>query len=135
MLKGFNKNMKATRGPCPCLDSFSWEVRHNTAQCGVCFRTGTPLRFKGFQFPVLVIKEGNPKCLLCPPSWPALLLLAHFPGLPFPFPRSSLCSSFRLYLTKAHLCSAVVCRMDWWPSPNPAPVFPDPVQQGWEQGL
>lgn len=67
MLKGFNKNVKATRDPYPCLDSFSWEVRQSTAQCGVCLRTGIPLRLKGFQFPVLVIKEGNPKCLL-PPS-------------------------------------------------------------------
>lgn len=63
MLKSFNKNIMAARGPCPCLDSFSWEVRHNTAPCGVCLETGTPLGFKGFQFPVLVIKEGNPKCL------------------------------------------------------------------------
>lgn len=68
MRKGFNKNVKATRGPYPCLDSVSWEERHNTAPCGVCHRTGTPLRFKGVQFPVLVIKEGNPKCLLPSPS-------------------------------------------------------------------
>lgn len=66
MSKGFNKNIKAARGPGPCLDSFSWEVRHNTARCGVGLSTGTPLRFKGFQFPVLVIKEGNPKCLPLP---------------------------------------------------------------------
>lgn len=81
MSKGFNKNIKAARGPGPCLDSFSWEVRHNTARCGVCLSTGTPLRFKGFQFPVLVIKEGNPKCLTLPlhPTWsqpPSLALLS-----------------------------------------------------------
>lgn len=70
MPKGFYKNVKATGGPCPCLDSFSCEERHNTTSCGVCHRTGTPLRFKGVQFPVLVIKEGNPKCLLRPPLHP-----------------------------------------------------------------
>lgn len=66
MPKGFYKNVKATGGPCPGVDSFSCEERHNTTSCGVCHRTGTPLRFKGVQFPVLVIKEGNPKCLLSP---------------------------------------------------------------------
>lgn len=76
MSKGFNKNIKAARGPGPCLDSFSWEVRHNTARCGVCLSTGTPLRFKGFQFPVLVIKEGNPKCLPLHPTWSQPLSLA-----------------------------------------------------------
>lgn len=65
MLGGFSKNIKATPCPCPRLDSFSWEARHNTAQCAVCFTTGTgtPLKFKGFQFPVLVTSEGNAKCL------------------------------------------------------------------------
>lgn len=81
MLGGFSKNIKATPCPCPRLDSFSWEARHNTAQCAVCFTTGTgtPLKFKGFQFPVLVTSEGNAKCLP-PPSTqhspPSLALLS-----------------------------------------------------------
>lgn len=54
--------VKATRDPCPCLDSISWEGRRSTAQCGVCPKSRPPLRLEGFQFRVLVIKEGHPKC-------------------------------------------------------------------------
>lgn len=73
MLGGFGRNIKATPCPCPCLDSLSWEARHNTAQCALRVRTGTPLRF---------ISEGNPKCLPPPPPPnPAPLLGLCSPGL------------------------------------------------------